>query len=942
MIESELKLAHSEEKFKLLFEFSPIGMAMVEQETGKFIEVNQTLLDYTGYSKSELLSLSFWDITPKGYEEQEKEQYEALNKYNRFGPNEKEYIKKDGTTFPIRISGFSLEQEDGKKVVWGLIEDITTTKHYELIYKDNKELLEYVAIENSLDKLLKRIVLLAEKRCYPSKCSILLLDKSKGRLFTGAAPSLPDFYNDAVNGTKIGKKIGSCGEAAFTKERVIVENIDEHENWQRFLKYSQKANLHSCWSEPIISSSNEILGTFAIYNEKPSSPNIYDLKYIETYANIASKAIEKHEHTIVLKNREKDLKLLFDNSHSGLVYVSKEGKIIDANHRFAEMMGYDSEKEFIGLNTNIFHLSEKKRNEFYKKSHPSLIENKTFDIEYKLKGKGDITVWCRMSGKALDENRPADLSKGILWTINDISLRKKYEEQLNQKQILLRNILLTIPDMVWLKDQNGVYLACNSEFEKFFGDKEGNIVGKTDYDYVDKPLADFFRMHDKKAMKIDDVNINEEKVTYASDGREVLLHTSKKAMKDKDNNIIGVLGIGHDITELKKREEELEQLNKLANSLTESQQVLLSLFDKGDSVLLKWKNDEIWNIEYVSLSIKKLLGYSKEEFLNNEVDYFNCIHKDDLIRVKSEYKKSLNKQKDYFKHEPYRIITKEGEEKWVLDYTATQIDSENKVVNFIGYIIDITEQIKNQEMMYQQSKIASLGEMLGNISHQWRQPLSVIASVATGTKLKKEMGILEDNELMTNLDNINKHAQYLSSTIDDFRNFFLSDSHAKGRVNLNGAISKVVSLVKDSYKLKEINLILKLDDDLEFECNENLFIQALINILNNASDALNSIEDKEFDKYVFIDLFKKKDKCIICIKDNARGIKKEYINKIFEPYFTTKHQSQGTGIGLYMTNQIITKHLNGEIDVSNIEYSYLDKHYTGACFVIKLCLKNLN
>ncbi|XPV53516.1 MAG: PAS domain-containing protein [Halarcobacter ebronensis] len=192
-----------------------------------------------------------------------------------------------------------------------------------------------------------------------------------------------------------------------------------------------------------------------------------------------------------------------------------------------------------------------------------------------------------MSGKALDENRPADLSKGILWTINDISLRKKYEEQLNQKQILLKNILLTIPDMLWLKDQDGVYLACNPEFEKFFGDKEGNIVGKTDYDYVDKPLADFFRMNDKKAMKAKGVNKNEEKVTYATDGREVLLHTSKKAMKDKEDNIIGVLGIGHDITELKRRENELKELNILANSLTKSQQVLLSLFDKGDSVLTK-------------------------------------------------------------------------------------------------------------------------------------------------------------------------------------------------------------------------------------------------------------------------------------------------------------------------------------------------------------------
>ena len=121
----EQKLRNSEERFKFLFKYSPIGMAMIDHATGEFVEVNDALLEYTQYTKDEFLKLSFWDITPKEYEHQEQEQIETLNKTGSFGPNFKEYIRKDGTRFPISIRGFILADEDGRKLVWGIIEDIS-------------------------------------------------------------------------------------------------------------------------------------------------------------------------------------------------------------------------------------------------------------------------------------------------------------------------------------------------------------------------------------------------------------------------------------------------------------------------------------------------------------------------------------------------------------------------------------------------------------------------------------------------------------------------------------------------------------------------------------------------------------------------------------------------------------------------------------------------
>jgi len=130
-IDSELRLQRSEEKFNMLFEYSPVGMALVDHETGQFIEANRSLLHSTGYTKDEFLNLTYWDITPREYEEQEMQQIVDLNEKGVFGPNEKEYIRKDGTRYPIRIRGFILKDVDDRKIVWGIIEDISELKQLE-------------------------------------------------------------------------------------------------------------------------------------------------------------------------------------------------------------------------------------------------------------------------------------------------------------------------------------------------------------------------------------------------------------------------------------------------------------------------------------------------------------------------------------------------------------------------------------------------------------------------------------------------------------------------------------------------------------------------------------------------------------------------------------------------------------------------------------------
>ncbi len=233
--------------------------------------------------------------------------------------------------------------------------------------------------------------------------------------------------------------------------------------------------------------------------------------------------------------------------------------------------------------------------------------------------------------------------------------------------------------------------------------------------------------------------------------------------------------------------------------------------------------------------------------------------------------------------------------------------------------------------------MAEMGEMIGNIAHQWRQPLSVISTSASGIKLKNEYDTLDDEYLNSSVDSIVNSTQYLSQTIDDFRNFIKKDKEKKV-FKISDNIHTDLEILRGMIKHNEIIVTLDIEENLEIESYPNELTQIIINIMNNAKDALkeNEIENK----YIFISAKKEDDNYIqISIKDNAKGIKPKIIDKIFDPYFTTKHQSQGTGLGLYMTHRIVKESLKGEIDIKNITYTYEGENYTGAQFIIKLPYK---
>ena len=246
----------------------------------------------------------------------------------------------------------------------------------------------------------------------------------------------------------------------------------------------------------------------------------------------------------------------------------------------------------------------------------------------------------------------------------------------------------------------------------------------------------------------------------------------------------------------------------------------------------------------------------------------------------------------------------------------------------------VKEYAQVEEKLHESEKLASMGEMLANIAHQWRQPLSIISISATGIKMQKEYDMLDDEKLLTAMDNINDTAQYLSRTIDDFRNFLKGDHGEKELFNISAYIEKTLRILEAVIKQNNIQVIQNLDESIELKSFAQGFVQSIINIINNAIDAIKENVEDEDNRYIFIDCKKEDDQVIVTIKDNAGGIPEDIIDKVFEPYFTTKHKSQGTGLGLHMTYRIINENIKGSIDAKNETFQYNDKNYKGALFII--------
>jgi len=498
----------------------------------------------------------------------------------------------------------------------------------------------------------------------------------------------------------------------------------------------------------------------------------------------------------------------------------------------------------------------------------------------------------------------------------ELKFHKKKLEDKKRFQILFeQNTFLAIT-----LRSDGSIIEINNIALKFLGISTNEILNKKIWELYCWNKED--RTWLKEEIKSFEKNSKTQKTLFPKNknGKEIVLDFNLTSLEIDDN--FELLAMAIDITQKREKEEKLKH-------------AYVVFQNAHDGIIITDKDGLIIT---VNKAFSNSSGYSMDEVINKNPNILNS-----GVHDKKFYENMWNSILTTGLWEGELINKKKDDTLYNERLTINAVFDENHTVkNFIGIFSDITQQkkqeriLKEQEkLIYQQSKLAAMGEMIENIAHQWRQPLSVISSAVTGMQLQKELDIDGNKEDdIKNLVLVNQSVQYLSKTIDDFRNFLKTDK-IKSKISIKETIEKSLNLLSSKLKNRNISIIKNMED-LTINGIENELLQVFMNIFSNAKDVL---ENKNIDnKMIFIDIFKDNKNVIILIKDNAGGINESIISRVFEPYFTTKHKSQGTGIGLYMSQEIIRNHMSGTINCDNVSFEYDSKKYAGAQFKITLPL----
>ncbi len=361
-----------------------------------------------------------------------------------------------------------------------------------------------------------------------------------------------------------------------------------------------------------------------------------------------------------------------------------------------------------------------------------------------------------------------------------------------------------------------------------------------------------------------------------------------------------------------------EVYESFTSELTQRETYLATLLNSSPNITISLIEQDA---ERVNSKFYEFTGFSSlEEFKKK----YKCIC--DLFVPRQGYLSAYIENEywvDYIIARPdvnhFAILKKDGDE-YIFRVFSSIVNFDEKQRYFI-ILTDVTEILKvkdelekNQKLLIAQSKQAAMGEMINMIAHQWRQPLSIISMAASNIVIDMELGINDKNTLIKESKEIINEINFLSQTIDDFRNFFKADKEVE-KVKISEILDKAIRLVKKQFISRNIEVVHNFQDEKLITTYSRELIQVFLSILNNSKEAYEDIKDVK--KIIKIEIRGYDNRVSIVITDSAGGVEEDMIERIFEPYFSTKEKKNGSGLGLYMSKTIIEKHLQGTIKAYN-------------------------
>ncbi len=634
---------------------------------------------------------------------------------------------------------------------------------------------------------------------------------------------------------------------------------------------------------------------------------------------------------------EKKFRHIFEQANDA-IFLMEKGIFRDCNAKAEKIVG--RKKEMI-INKKLGDLFDFMQLEYPQDPPAKIYEEIKKDLQ-----KGNVTrefILKRKDGKEIIaevsfSSIVIDNKLMELIFIHDISDRKKLEKAFQESEKQYRQLVEMAQEGIW---------SINANYDTVFvNPRMAEITGFTVLEMIGSHFCSFFHPEDSKKCinNIEKAKKNMEKSfeerLIRKDKSLIYVRITVSPILNETGALSGHIFVVTDITNLKKEEEEIR---KLSSAIEQSPSSIVITDIKG-------------NIEYVNPHFIELTGYSKDELLGNnprvlKTDYTPREEYVKLWKIISEggtWQGVFHNKK------------KNGELYWELASISPIKNSGGTITHYIGVKENITDRKKAEDalsktlmelarlnenldkkvkdelnknrekdqLLIQQSRQAAMGEMIGNIAHQWRQPINALGIVIQNIEQSFVHEKLTKKYLENTVNKAMSIIRHMSQTIDDFRNFFKPDKE-KEDFSIKEAVNKTISFMETSLREYNILIIFKTEKDIIRNGFPNEYCQVIMNIFSNVKDAV--LERKIHQSNIVIELTENNGKSILTIRDNAGGIPENIIDRVFDPYFSTKEH--GSGIGLYMSKVIIEKNMGGKLTAGNIGKK---PDSTGAEFKIEL------
>ena len=662
-----------------------------------------------------------------------------------------------------------------------------------------------------------------------------------------------------------------------------------------------------------------------------------------------------------LRESEAKFRWLFDSNLISTIFWNTTGKVIEANEAFCHLIGCTPGE----IRSGDIKLQDVTPSELMPRDYEAWAEIREhgscqpYEKEFTNRADGR-RVPVLITGGLLAGSK----TNGIGFAI-DLSERKRMEEALRSSEATLKvAIEATAIGTFDFYPQTGELLWSDLTRLHFGLPPEAPVDYRVFLAGVHP--ADREHVHMMVQSALAGENDGEYRIEYRTigmqDGKERWVAARGRAFFNEQGEPVRFIGTTLDITERKRVEEELrlatEELERrvaartaeLAGIVATLQEEVTERIEAEESLrkseaLLKTVLDTlpvaVWvlnkNGEVVAVNPAGKRLWAGERFQPGQPEvYKGWRHDTGQPIAYGEWGGSRAVTRgDTTLGEEYDIQCFDGSRKVIL-YSAVPLrDKGGQVIGAVVVNEDISGRISNEQalqaevaerlraleelrrkdrLLMQQSRLAAMGEMIGNIAHQWRQPLNTLGLIVQGLSLQYEMGDLTRASLDAGTAKAMQVISHMSGTIDDFRNFFRPDKE-KVPFKVNDVVANTVSLVDASFRELQLHIEVAAQDELFIFGYPNEYSQVLLNILLNARDAF--VERKVNASWVGIRISREDGKAVVTITDNAGGIPDEIMERIFDPYFTTKGPDKGTGIGLFMAKTIIEKNMNGRLSVRN-------------------------